>query len=110
MINEEKELPRGDIKTSRSMAFIPRSDNRGDIKTSRSMGFPPTPFLLVANNSYFVVESWKESITQALGDYKFMQDIIFEGHDATTEEIEKFSVEEDNKAQAKDVRRESDEK
>jgi hypothetical protein len=68
-------------------------------EASRSIAFPPTPFLLVEefkekDNSYFVVESWTESDIQVLRDCHFMQNIEFEGHKASEEEIERFLREE----------------
>jgi hypothetical protein len=69
-------------------------------EASRSIAFPPTPFLLVEefkekDNRYLVVESWEESDLQVLRDCHFMQNIEFVAHEASEEEIEKYSKVED---------------
>jgi hypothetical protein len=85
--------PRGDESDEKADE---RLDIMGDKETSRGVGFPPTPFLLVEefkekDNRYLVVESWEEGDIQVLRDCHFMQNIEFEGHEASKEEIEEFS-------------------
>jgi len=68
------------------------------IITKEEAVFPSTPFLLLTEpsvgNKPFIVESWKMSDTQVLRDCHFIQNIEFRGHEATEEEIARFTEDE----------------